>query len=283
MRSTSVCCQCSWFVSDGVGIGCAIFTYLLVAYAEFVVVFVILLPEIPLAGVGLLHAILFTYIAILAIVAHVRAMLTDPGTIPLGNCTTENLKKLRLAEGQTVLRCTRCECIKLDRAHHCRYMYKLDRAHHCRYMYKLDRAHHCRINNCVGEDNQKYFILFTFYVFVVSIYSLVLAVRQVFICTDREWLGCTGVPMPSSILFIIFLVFEGLLFGIFTLVMFCSQVTSIARDETGIESLKNEKRARKQTMYENLQEVFGGKISISWFSPFTGLSSKQTAYSFYEV
>lgn len=80
-----MCCQCSWFVSDGVGIGCAIFTYCLVAYAEFVVVFVMLLPEIPLAGVGLLHAILFTYLAILAVVAHVRAMLTDPVSIFLRN------------------------------------------------------------------------------------------------------------------------------------------------------------------------------------------------------
>ena len=78
MRPKSVCCQCSWFVSDGVGIGCAVFTYLLVAYAEIVVVFVMLLPEIPLAGMGLLHAVVFTYLSILAVVAHVRAMLTDP-------------------------------------------------------------------------------------------------------------------------------------------------------------------------------------------------------------
>ncbi|XP_031569397.1 palmitoyltransferase ZDHHC3-like [Actinia tenebrosa] len=274
MRPKSVCCQCSWFVSDGVGIGCAIFTYLLVAYAEIVVVFVMLLPEIPLAGMGLVHAVVFTYLSILAVVAHVRAMLTDPGTIPLGNCTSENIKKLRLAEGQTILRCTRCECIKLERAHHCSTCQRCIR--------RMD--HHCPwINNCVGEDNQKFFILFTLYIFTISIYALMLAVRQVLLCSDKDWIGCTGVPMPSSILLIIFLIFEGLLFGIFTLVMFCSQVTSVARDETGIENLKNEKRARKQTVYENLQEVFGGNFSISWFSPFAGLTNKRTSYSFYEV
>ncbi|EDO34528.1 predicted protein [Nematostella vectensis] len=274
MKSRSLCCGCSWFVSDGVGIGCAIFTYFLVAYAEIVVVFVMLLPEIPYASTGLFHAVFFTFLAVLAVVAHVRAMITDPGTIPLGNCTTENLKRLRLAEGQTVLRCTRCECIKLDRAHHCSTCQRCIR--------KMD--HHCPwINNCVGEDNQKFFILFTFYIFVVSIYALLLCVRQLFLCTEKEWFGCTSVTMPSSILLIIFLVFEGLLFGIFTLVMFCSQVTSVVRDETGIESLKNERMSRKTTMYENLQDVFGGQFSVHWLSPFAGLSTKRTSYSFYEV
>ena len=42
------------------------------------------------------------------------------GTIPLGNCTKENIKKLDIKEGEVVFRCTRCECIKTDRAHHCR-------------------------------------------------------------------------------------------------------------------------------------------------------------------
>ena len=43
---------------------------------------------------------------------------------------------------------------------------------------------------------------------------------------------CTLIPIASAILLMIFLVFEGLLFGIFTLVMFCTQVHSIVNDET---------------------------------------------------
>ena len=43
---------------------------------------------------------------------------------------------------------------------------------------------------------------------------------------------CTFLPIASAILLMIFLVFEGLLFGIFTLVMFCTQVSSIVKDET---------------------------------------------------
>ncbi|KAM7445368.1 Palmitoyltransferase zdhhc7 [Porites harrisoni] len=275
MGRRSKCCKFSWFVNDGVGIGCAIFTYLLIGYAEFVVVFVMLLPEVVRAAAfGLFHATAFTFFACLALVAHSRAMCSDPGSIPLGNCTTENLKKLQLKEGEVVLRCTRCECIKLDRAHHCSTCERCIR--------KMD--HHCPwINNCVGEDNQKFFVLFTLYIFTISVYALALTIRQLFICTEKEWQDCTFLPIASAILLMIFLVFEGLLFGIFTLVMFCTQVSSIVKDETGIENLKKERVSRKNTVYENLQDVFGGYFSISWFSPFSSGPSRRASYAFHEV
>ena len=85
MGRRSKCCKFSWFVNDGVGIGCAIFTYLLIGYAEFVVVFVMLLPEVVReAAFGLFHAIAFTFFACLALVSHSRAMCSDPvSTFPL--------------------------------------------------------------------------------------------------------------------------------------------------------------------------------------------------------
>lgn len=79
MGRRSKCCKFSWFVNDGFGIGCAVFTYLLLAYAEFVVVFVMLLPEVVSAATfGLFHATAFTFLTSLALVAHGRAMCSDP-------------------------------------------------------------------------------------------------------------------------------------------------------------------------------------------------------------
>lgn len=76
------CCGLSWFINDGVGIGCAVFTYLLIGYAEFVVVFVMLLPEIVTAAAfGWFHAIAFTLLSCLALVAHSRAMCSNPVSV----------------------------------------------------------------------------------------------------------------------------------------------------------------------------------------------------------
>ena len=82
MGRKSNCCRLSWFVNDGVGIGCAVFTYLLIAYAEFVVVFVMLLPEVVTAtAFAWFHAVAFTLLACLALVAHSRAMCSDPVSV----------------------------------------------------------------------------------------------------------------------------------------------------------------------------------------------------------
>lgn len=67
-----------WFVWDGLGITCAMFTYFLIGYAEFVVVGVMLLPQLSTTAWGLFHSILFTILALLAVVAHVRSMVTNP-------------------------------------------------------------------------------------------------------------------------------------------------------------------------------------------------------------
>ena len=63
--------------------------------------------------------------------------------------------------------------------------------------------------------------------------------------------------------------FESLLFGIFTLVMFCTQISAIFSDETQIETLKNEapKWARKNK-WSSLKAVFGHDFGVKWLSPF---------------
>lgn len=101
MGRRSKCCKFSWFINDGVGIGCAIFTYLLIGYAEFVVVFVMLLPEVVRAAAfGLFHATAFTFFACLALVAHSRAMCSDPvSTFPFDRNLLKGNHKIILLAG----------------------------------------------------------------------------------------------------------------------------------------------------------------------------------------
>lgn len=66
-----------WFIRDGCGIACAIVTWFLVLYAEFVVLFVMLIPSRDYAY-SIINGIVFNLLAFLALASHCRAMLTDP-------------------------------------------------------------------------------------------------------------------------------------------------------------------------------------------------------------
>ncbi|KAK3610035.1 hypothetical protein CHS0354_032392 [Potamilus streckersoni] len=211
-----------WFVKDICGIVCAIFTWLLIIYAEFVVMFVMLIPS-PYPAYSMSNAILFNFFAFLAVASHLRAMFSDPGAVPKGNATRENIMKMGLKEGQVVYKCPKCISIKPERAHHCSVCQRCIR--------KMD--HHCPwVNNCVGENNQKYFVLFTMYICLISIHAIYMAVQHFIICLGKDWKECSGVSAPATTVFLILLVFEGLLFGIFTAIMCGSQMSSICSDET---------------------------------------------------
>ncbi|MEQ2303230.1 Palmitoyltransferase zdhhc3 [Ameca splendens] len=257
---TSSSFSAMWFIRDTCGIVCAIITWLLVFYAEFVVLFVMLVPSKNLTY-SIVNGTLFNTLSFLALASHLRAMCTDPGAVPKGNATKEYIESLQLKPGQVVYKCPKCCSIKPDRAHHCSVCKRCIR--------KMD--HHCPwVNNCVGENNQKYFVLFTMYIALISLHSLVMVVFHFLYCFEDDWTKCSSFSPPATVILLILLCFEGLLFLIFTSVMFGTQVHSICTDETGIEQLKKEERRwAKKTKWMNLRAVFGHHFSLLWLSPFS--------------
>ncbi|MGH0124608.1 UNVERIFIED_CONTAM: hypothetical protein FKN15_019449 [Acipenser sinensis] len=258
-----------WFIQDGCGIVCGVITWLLVFYAEFVVLFVMLVPSKSLVY-SIINGVLFNVLAFLALASHFRAMLTDPGAVPKGNATKEFIESLQLKPGQVVYKCPKCCSIKPDRAHHCSVCKRCIR--------KMD--HHCPwVNNCVGEENQKYFVLFTSYS-VGGQRSSRAAYRQARRHLARLQVSlvheCSTFSPPATVILLILLCFEGLLFLIFTSVMFGTQIHSICTDETGIERLKGETPTwEKKRCWEGMKAVFGGPLSLGWLSPFSGLSCEK--------
>ncbi|XP_075442828.1 palmitoyltransferase ZDHHC3 isoform X3 [Ascaphus truei] len=279
-----------WFIKDGCGIACGVVTWMLVIYAEFVVVFVMLLPSRNLIY-STINGIVFNMLAFLALASHLRAMITDPGAVPKGNATKEFIESLQLKPGQVVYKCPKCCSIKPDRAHHCSVCKRCIR--------KMD--HHCPwVNNCVGESNQKFFVLFTMYIALISLHSLIMVGFHFLYCFEEDWtiigtgfvqdlpsehskvqqwrglkgystLECSSFSPPTTVILLILLCFEGLLFLIFTAVMFGTQVHSICSDETGIERLKKENPTwEKTSRWDGLKQAFGGSFSPNWFSPFSG-------------
>ncbi|XP_031961676.1 palmitoyltransferase ZDHHC3 isoform X1 [Corvus moneduloides] len=254
-----------WFIRDGCGIACAVVTWMLVFYADFVVLLVMLVPSRDYVY-SVINGTLFNTLAFLALASHFRAMLTDPGAVPKGNATKEFIESLQLKPGQVVYKCPKCCSIKPDRAHHCSVCKRCIR--------KMD--HHCPwVNNCVGENNQKYFVLFTMYIALISLHALIMVGFHFLYCFEEDWTKCSSFSPPTTVILLILLCFEALLFLIFTSVMFGTQVHSICTDETGIERLKNQKPTwEKISGWEGMKLAFGGTFSLGWFNPFSNLNCK---------
>ncbi|KAH8396598.1 hypothetical protein KR215_001143 [Drosophila sulfurigaster] len=284
----------AWCVKDICGIVCVIMTWLLILFAEFVVCGLILLPSYrSYTAFSTVNMIIFQALAFLAFVSHLRTMLSDPGAVPRGNATKEMIEQMGYREGQMFYKCPKCCSIKPDRAHHCSVCQRCIR--------KMD--HHCPwVNNCVGENNQKYFVLFTvrtmilfvyiylmdyslqFYIASISVHTLFLVLSQFAECVRNDWRTCSPYSPPATIFLLLFLTFEGLMFGIFTIIMLATQLNAILNDQTGIEQLKKEEaRWAKKSRLKSIQSVFG-RFSLAWFSPFTEPSSR-TKFSphFYSV
>lgn len=66
-----------WCIRDICGIICAILTWLLILYAEFVVMSVILIPS-PYPLYSVVNIIIFQCAAFLAFSSHLKTMFTDP-------------------------------------------------------------------------------------------------------------------------------------------------------------------------------------------------------------
>ncbi|KAF2356626.1 Palmitoyltransferase DHHC domain, partial [Trinorchestia longiramus] len=195
------------------------------------------------------------------------------GAVPKGNATRENIELLGLQEGEVIFKCPKCISIKPVRAHHCSVCQRCIR--------KMD--HHCPwVNNCVGENNQKFFVLFTLYIALLSVHGLLLGGYHFVTCVGSEWRQCSSVSPPATVVLLLFLIFESLLFAIFTAVMFFSQLSAIWNDETGIEQLKKEQGTwERKSRWRSVQAVFG-RFSVSWLNPFTlpPLSARHQPYSY---
>lgn len=65
------------------------------------------------------NMVIFNVLAFMAFASHLKSMLSDPGAVPRGNATKENIQQMGFREGEIIFKCPKCSSIKPSRAHHC--------------------------------------------------------------------------------------------------------------------------------------------------------------------
>uniref|UniRef100_A0A914XE78 Palmitoyltransferase n=1 Tax=Plectus sambesii TaxID=2011161 RepID=A0A914XE78_9BILA len=286
---------------DPCGILCCLLTYGAVLYADYVVINWLVLPTFDGSLWGVLHVVLFNTILFLGLMAHARAMLSDPGIVPLNPQSdfgdTQRLRnggQLRgpqhhledhssdsdsdgpirtsfVGEDWTI--CGRCDAYRPPRAHHCRICRRCVR--------KMD--HHCPwVNNCVGEFNQKYFIQFLIYVGLSAAYAVGLVVAA-WAWHDEK--GPTGAKGPygqnvhhAKVLHTIFLCIESALFGMFVFAVSCDQFQAICNDETAVEAVQrrgSNRKSRTKSKRALMKEVCGPGPVLIWLLPCSSVPARR--------
>jgi len=247
--------QSFWFVSDGCGWTCATITQFLLLFSSFVISFFVIDTSLPSAVVNLP---VFNLFVILALASHTRGMISNPGTVPLPS--PEESKTINFAERPR----KRTTCYK-----ECKNPFKPLDAHHCsickRCIVKMD--HHCPwVNNCIGANNQKFFVLFCGYTFCSCLYALGLIIYRAIYCSSNGWTGCDGFLAHTGLIIVV--VFVSLLFGLLTILIFSDQMYSVSRGDTQIDRLKGRRVSDPpQNFRASLQTLCGGEFSIWWFIP----------------
>ena len=249
---------------DVCGILAVLITYSSLIYSDYCMIVYVLHPTIVEKSLwGTIHVVLYNTVIFILVYAHIKAVRSDPGRLPLPEVAvdfSETRRTSRKRKGKSVdewTTCGRCEMFRPPRAHHCttcrRCIKKMD--HHCPWIY-----------NCVGERNVKCFLLYLFYVMVFSIYTVLLTAALFWRYTDEYTLE----QIHERKIHVIVLLVMGLFFTLFSCWMMYDQLYCVFHDVTSIELINpdfdREAHPPKSKM-AYLTDVCGGGSKLKWFLP----------------
>jgi len=242
--------RCIWW--DPAGFFVSGITWFLICVATIITHDIILLPWFP-ADAGNSNSLnwqgwtlfgVYLFLVFMSIWSHLRAYFSDPCLVPLGLPCPDKLSISKF--------CKKCQGWKPSRAHHCsvcqRCVFRMD--HHCPW-----------INNCVGYGSQKFFMLFLFYISILSAYSLILLLT-----TSLLW-SQSGAPInPVSVCLGSMIGVESAFFAYFVMTFITEQLESLETNTTLIETYQFSTAAVRGTFAGNFKVIFGTNVFL-WFIP----------------
>ncbi|XP_034107613.1 probable palmitoyltransferase ZDHHC24 [Drosophila albomicans] len=175
--------------------------------------------------------------------------------------------------------CSTCDRLAPPRSWHCKV---------CRVCI-LKRDHHCLFTACcIGQHNHRFFMCFTFYLFVGSVYALSYNSYYMWVlngATYCSWLTAIKLICPMFMLVIgnfwtnLQLLFYSLniLALLYSIVILIYHVPIVMRGEVCAESGKEHNY--NKGVYENLQSVFGKRMHLVLISPLVKSELPSDGYS----
>lgn len=210
-------------------------------------------PQMPLSDTGLVFLCAYQTVVGFAWLCHVRAVTTDPGSIPSA--------ELWAPKSQTsgFRTCKMCSGWKPPRAHHCltckRCIFRMD--HHCPW-----------INNCIGVANQKLFALFLGYTALTAVLTFLMLALAATVSIWRYFHGASGVAggvsgpaLTTGIITALVCVGVAKWVGDFLL----EQVQSILTNSTVVETYLGA-TGQTSSSRDQFKDVFGDSWCF-WFLP----------------
>jgi hypothetical protein len=166
-----------------------------------------------------------------------------------------NCKKYRIGLSFDVKQCRQCHIIKVCGTVHCSVCHK------CVYM----KDHHCIwFNQCIGQFNLKYFMLFTFYLFFGSLISFIKMLYYIIYKNYAKFFS--DFSFNRNLALLTCLLFD-LIYIIFSFKLMYDQYTNLDYFCLMYDR-KRKKFIEIRTKYEMLCEDFGDEFGINWFLPF---------------
>jgi len=103
--------------------------------------------------------------------------------------------------------------------------------------------HHCPwMNNCIGLQNQKAFLLFNFYTTITAGWTLVRVIVAAVTCSKET--DCVTFDLGTTIMSVIVLILCAI-FTLFCAIMFVDQVRMIIEDTSTIDRMQDRRAAKE--------------------------------------
>lgn len=204
--------------------------------------------------------ILFEAIHGLAILSHIMAVCADPGSLDTYMCPFEGLPEATLREKAKTMKAEDMELVYGSKCDKCNGRWKPPRAHHCnrcdKCIFRMD--HHCSwIGNCIGQANQKYFILFLAYTILGCLLNILFF--------PALWISCwwNNICQRRSFWVGLGLVTICFLLGHMAKTYLTEMLEAVQTNSTLVESYQGT-HGKSQKMSESLREIFGPKKYFWW-------------------